>query len=172
MALIPDLPAATTVASTDVFIKDTGSATNKITAPNLANGLFGAATSPLAINKGGSGQAGQTAQTSWVPTITISSSPVTISSVSALYKSWGLMKLLGGRFSLESAGTGSLNITLPTGFAFPSQGVQAMGVLIDPNQKAYHIRISSSGLVALSNGGGNVAWPTGYYVFTVVCMAM
>lgn len=172
MALIPDLPASTSVASTDVFVKDTGSATQKITAPNLADGLFLAATSPLAINKGGSGQTGQTAQTSWTPTITIGSSPVTTSSVSASYKSWGLMKLLGGRFSLDSAGTGVLNITLPTGFAFPSQGVQAMGVLIAPDQKAYHIRIASSGLAALSNGGSNVAWTTGFYAFTVVCMAM
>ena len=39
MALITDLPAATTVASTDVFLKDTGSATQKITAANLAAGL-------------------------------------------------------------------------------------------------------------------------------------
>ena len=39
MALIPDLPEATTVASTDVFIKDTGAQTQKITAPNLANQL-------------------------------------------------------------------------------------------------------------------------------------
>lgn len=41
MALITDLPAAATVASTDVFIKDTGSATNKITGTDLATQLLG-----------------------------------------------------------------------------------------------------------------------------------
>ena len=41
MALITDLPASTTVASTDVFIKDTGSATQKITGANAADGLLG-----------------------------------------------------------------------------------------------------------------------------------
>ena len=35
MALIPDLPSASSVADTDLFIKDTGSATQKITAANL-----------------------------------------------------------------------------------------------------------------------------------------
>lgn len=35
MALITDLPASSSVASTDLFVKDTGSATQKITAANL-----------------------------------------------------------------------------------------------------------------------------------------
>lgn len=39
MALITDLPASTTIATTDVFVKDTGSATQKITAPDLASQL-------------------------------------------------------------------------------------------------------------------------------------
>lgn len=39
MALITDLPAATTVTSTDVFVKDTGSTTQKITASDLATEL-------------------------------------------------------------------------------------------------------------------------------------
>lgn len=40
MALIPDLPAATTAVSTDVFVKDTGSATQKLTAENLRKSLI------------------------------------------------------------------------------------------------------------------------------------
>lgn len=40
MPLIPDLPASSTVAATDVFIKDTGSVSEKITAPDLANALL------------------------------------------------------------------------------------------------------------------------------------
>lgn len=35
MALITDLPASSSVASTDLFVKDTGSATQKITAADL-----------------------------------------------------------------------------------------------------------------------------------------
>lgn len=48
MALIPDLPASTSVASTDVFVKDTGSTTQKITAPNLANELVAIAVGSAA----------------------------------------------------------------------------------------------------------------------------
>lgn len=48
MALIPDLPASSSVASTDAFVKDTGSATQKITAPNLANGLVAMAVGSAA----------------------------------------------------------------------------------------------------------------------------
>ena len=35
MALITDLPESTTISGTDLFVKDTGSATQKITAANL-----------------------------------------------------------------------------------------------------------------------------------------
>lgn len=41
MALITDLPASSSVATTDLFVKDTGSATQKITASNLAAQLGG-----------------------------------------------------------------------------------------------------------------------------------
>lgn len=170
MALIPDLPASTSVASTDVFVKDTGSATQKITAPNLANGLFSAATSPLAINKGGTGQTGQTAQQSYTPTVKIGTTAQTVSSLSAYYKSWGLMKLIGGRFNLTTTGTGPLIISLPTGLTVPTSAVQPMGVLIAPDQKAYHIRVAAEGLSAMDNGGSSVAWATGLYCFWVVVM--
>lgn len=170
MALIPDLPASTTVASTDVFIKDTGSATNKITAPNLANGLFSAATLPLDINKGGTGQTGQTAQQSYTPTVKIGTTTPTVSSLSAYYKSWGLMKLIGGRFNLTTTGTGQLIISLPTGFTVPTSSIQPMGILIAPDQKAYHIRVTADGLAAMSNGGSNVTWATGLYCFWAVVM--
>lgn len=39
MALIPDLPASSALSSTDVFVMDTGSATKKITASDLATEL-------------------------------------------------------------------------------------------------------------------------------------
>ena len=44
MALIPDLPVSTTVAAADLFVKDDGADTNKITAQNAANGLFSLVT--------------------------------------------------------------------------------------------------------------------------------
>lgn len=40
MALITDLPASTTLATSDLLIKDTGSATQKITAANALNSIF------------------------------------------------------------------------------------------------------------------------------------
>lgn len=40
MALITDLPASTTISSTDLFVKDTGSATQKITGQNTADQLL------------------------------------------------------------------------------------------------------------------------------------
>lgn len=52
MALITDLPASTTLASTDVLIKDTGSVTQKITAANLQSGIL-EPVAPLLYNNAG-----------------------------------------------------------------------------------------------------------------------
>ena len=124
----------------------------------------------IPISKGGTGQTGQTAQQSYTPTVKIGTTAQTVSSLSAYYKSWGLMKLIGGRFNLTTTGTGSLIISLPTGFTVPTSAVQPMGVLIAPDQKVYHIRVAAEGLAAMSNGGSNVAWATGYYCFWAVVM--
>ena len=126
--------------------------------------------SPVTIAQGGTGQTGQTAQQSYTPTVKIGTTAQTVSSLSAYYKSWGLMKLIGGRFNLTTTGTGQLIISLPTGFTVPTSAVQPMGIVIAPDQKAYHIRVTADGLAALSNGGGNVAWATGYYCFWAVVM--
>lgn len=125
---------------------------------------------PITIAQGGTGQTGQTAQQSYTPTVKIGTTTPTVSSRSAYYKSWGLMKLIGGRFNLTTTGTGQLIISLPTGFTVPTLAVQPMGILIAPDQKAYHIRVAADGLVAMSNGGSNVAWTTGYYCFWAVVM--
>lgn len=125
---------------------------------------------PVTITQGGTGQTGQTAQQSYTPTVKIGSTAPTVASLSAYYKSWGLMKLIGGRFNLTTAGTGQLIISLPTGFTVPTSAVQPMGVLIAPDQKCYHIRVASNGLAAMNNGGSNVAWTTGFYCFWAVVM--
>lgn len=125
---------------------------------------------PITIAQGGTGQTGQTAQQSYTPTVKIGTTTPTVSSLSAYYKSWGLMKLIGGRFNLTTTGTGQLKISLPTGFTVPTSAVQPMGILIAPDQKAYHIRVTADGLAAMSNGGSNVAWTTGYYCFWAVVM--
>lgn len=125
---------------------------------------------PVTIARGGTGQTGQTAQQSYTPTVKIGTTAQTVSSLSAYYKSWGLMKLIGGRFNLTTTGTGQLIISLPTGFTVPTSAVQPMGILIAPDQKAYHIRVTADGLAAMSNGGSSVAWATGYYCFWAVVM--
>lgn len=125
---------------------------------------------PVTIAQGGTGQTGQTAQQSYTPTVKIGSTAPTVASLSAYYKSWGLMKLIGGRFNLTTTGTGQLIISLPTGFTVPTSAVQPMGILIAPDQKCYHIRVASNGLAAMSNGGSNVAWTTGLYCFWAVVM--
>lgn len=137
---------------------------------NNANYNILTSKSAVTIAQGGTGQTGQTAQQSYTPTVKIGSTAQTVSSLSAYYKSWGLMKLIGGRFNLTTTGTGQLIISLPTGFTVPTSAVQPMGILIAPDQKAYHIRVSADGLAAMSNGGGNVAWATGYYCFWAVVM--
>ena len=124
----------------------------------------------VTIAQGGTGQTGQTAQQSYTPTVKIGTTAQTVSSLSAYYKSWGLMKLIGGRFNLTTTGTGQLIISLPTGFTVPTSAVQPMGILIAPDQKAYHIRVTANGLAAMSNGGSNVAWATGLYCFWAVVM--
>ena len=124
----------------------------------------------IPVSKGGTGQTGQTAQQSYTPTVKIGTTTPTVSSLSAYYKSWGLMKLIGGRFNLTTTGTGSLIISLPAGFTVPTSAVQPMGILIAPDQKAYHIRVTADGLAAMSNGGSNVAWTAGYYCFWAVVM--
>ena len=126
--------------------------------------------SAVTIAQGGTGQTGQTAQQSYTPTVKIGTTKPTVSSLSAYYKSWGLMKLIGGRFNLTTTGTGSLIISLPTEFTVPTSSAQSMGILIAPDQKVYHIRVTSDGLAAMSNGGSNVAWTTGYYCFWAVVM--
>lgn len=137
---------------------------------NSANYNILTSKSPVTIAQGGTGQTGQTAQQSYTPTVKIGTTAQTVSSLSAYYKSWGLMKLIGGRFNLTTTGTGALIISLPAGFTVPTSAVQPMGILIAPDQKAYHIRVTADGLSALSNGGSNVAWTTGYYCFWAVVM--
>ncbi len=57
MALITDLPASSSLAGTDLLVKDTGSATQKITATNLAaqlgNGLGLMSSDPTTLYDGG-----------------------------------------------------------------------------------------------------------------------
>lgn len=137
---------------------------------NSANYNILTSKSPVTIAQGGTGQTGQTAQQSYTPTVKIGTTAQTVSSLSAYYKSWGLMKLIGGRFNLTTTGTGQLIISLPAGFTVPTSAVQPMGILIAPDQKAYHIRVTADGLAAMSNGGSNVAWATGYYCFWAVVM--
>lgn len=124
----------------------------------------------IPVSKGGTGQTGQTAQQSYTPTVKIGTTAQTVASLSAYYKSWGLMKLIGGRFNLTTTGTGSLIISLPTDFTVPTSSAQPMGILIAPDQKVYHIRVTADGLAAMSNGGSSVAWATGYYCFWAVVM--
>ena len=137
---------------------------------NSANYNILTSKSPVTIAQGGTGQTGQTAQQSYTPTVKIGTTAQTVASLSAYYKSWGLMKLIGGRFNLTTTGTGQLIISLPTGFTVPTSSVQPMGILIAPDQKVYHIRVAADGLAAMSNGGSNVAWTTGYYCFWAVVM--
>jgi len=137
---------------------------------NSANYNILTSKTPVTIAQGGTGQTGQTAQQSYTPTVKIGTTTPTVSSLSAYYKSWGLMKLIGGRFNLTTTGTGQLIISLPTGFTVPTSAVQPMGILIAPDQKAYHIRVTADGLAAMSNGGSSVAWATGYYCFWAVVM--
>lgn len=137
---------------------------------NSANYNILTSKSPVTIAQGGTGQTGQTAQQSYTPTVKIGSTAQTVASLSAYYKSWGLMKLIGGRFNLTTTGTGQLIISLPTGFTVPTSAVQPMGILIAPDQKAYHIRVTADGLSAMSNGGSSVAWTTGLYCFWAVVM--
>lgn len=125
---------------------------------------------PITIAQGGTGQTGQTAQQSYTPTVKIGTTAQTVASLSAYYKSWGLMKLIGGRFNLTTTGTGQLIISLPAGFTVPTSAVQPMGIVIAPDQKVYHIRVAANGLAAMSNGGSNVAWATGLYCFWAVVM--
>ena len=143
-----------------------------VDADRTSNATYNILTSksPVTIAQGGTGQTGQTAQQSYTPTVKIGTTAQTVSSLSAYYKSWGLMKLIGGRFNLTTTGTGQLVISLPTGFTVPTSAVQPMGVLIAPDQKVYHIRVAAEGLAAMSNGGGSVAWTTGYYCFWAVVM--
>lgn len=54
MALIPDLPEANSLASTDLLVKDTGAATQKITAENAASSLLSLFPT-VPITKGGTG---------------------------------------------------------------------------------------------------------------------
>ena len=174
---------ASTNASAAVSTANTAS-TNASAAVSTANAALNAVNNipdasttekglvqfPITIAQGGTGQTGQTAQQSYTPTVKIGTTTPTVSSLSAYYKSWGLMKLIGGRFNLTTNGTGQLIISLPTGFTVPTSAVQPMGILIAPAQKAYHIRVAADGLVAMSNGGSNVAWATGYYCFWAVVM--
>ena len=143
-----------------------------VNADRTSNATYNILTSksPVTIAQGGTGQTGQTAQQSYTPTVKIGTTAQTVSSLSAYYKSWGLMKLIGGRFNLTTTGTGQLIISLPTGFTVPTSAVQPMGILIAPDQKVYHIRVTADGLAAMGNGGSNVAWTTGYYCFWVVEM--
>lgn len=55
MATIPELPASTSLASTDLFIKSQGGETQKITAPDLASGLMNQLPTAVPIGKGGTG---------------------------------------------------------------------------------------------------------------------
>lgn len=174
---------ANTNASAAVNSANTAS-TNASAAVNTANAALNAVNNipdastsekglvqfPVTIGQGGTGQTGQTAQQSYTPTVKIGSTAQTVASLSAYYKSWGLMKLIGGRFNLTTTGTGQLIISLPTGLTVPTSAVQPMGVLIAPDQKAYQIRVAANGLAAMSNGGSNVAWVTGFYCFWVVVM--
>lgn len=143
-----------------------------VNADRTSNATYDILTSKSAVTiaQGGTGQTGQTAQQSYTPTVKIGTTAQTVSSLSAYYKSWGLMKLIGGRFNLTTTGTGSLIISLPAGFTVPTSSAQPMGILIAPDQKAYHIRVTSDGLAAMSNGGSSVAWTAGYYCFWAVVM--
>lgn len=137
---------------------------------NSANYNILTSKNAVTVAQGGTGQTGQTAQQSYTPTVKIGTTAQTVSSLSAYYTSWGLMKLIGGRFNLTTTGTGQLIISLPAGFTVPTSAVQPMGILIAPTQKAYHIRVAADGLAAMNNGGSNVAWATGYYCFWAVVM--
>lgn len=143
-----------------------------------ASGVWGAwgeildSRNAVTIAQGGTGQTGQTAQQSWTPTITIGSSSATVSSVTGYYKRWGMAILLGGRFNLTATGTGELNISLPSGLTVPTASTQVMGILIDPNQKAYHMRATSNGLTAYTNGGGSITLPTGYYTYWAIVFSV
>ena len=157
----------------DNIMGDVGSLVKRTAAdaiPDASTTERGLVQFPITLAQGGTGQTGQTAQQSYTPTVKIGTTAQTVASLSAYYKSWGLMKLIGGRFNLTTTGTGQLIISLPTGFTVPTSSAQPMGILIAPDQKAYHIRVTSNGLAALSNGGSNVAWATGYYCFWVVVM--
>ena len=138
--------------------------------PDASTSEKGLVQFPVTIAQGGTGQTGQTAQQSYTPAVKIGSTAQTVASLNAYYKSWGLMKLIGGRFNLTTTGTGQLIISLPTGFTVPTSAVQPMGVLIAPNQKVYQIRVAADGLAAMNNGGSNVAWTTGFYCFWVIVM--
>lgn len=138
--------------------------------PDASTSEKGLVQFPITIGQGGTGQTGQTAQQSYTPTVKIGSTAQTVASLNAYYKSWGLMKLIGGRFNLTTTGTGQLIISLPTGFTVPTSSVQPMGVLIAPDQKVYQIRVAANGLAAMNNGGSNVAWTTGFYCFWAVVM--
>lgn len=161
--------AASTAASNAVSTANSAlDAVNNI--PDASTTEKGLVQFPVTIAQGGTGQTGQTAQQSYTPTVKIGTTAQTVSSLSAYYKSWGLMKLIGGRFNLTTTGTGQLIISLPTGFTVPTSAVQPMGILIAPDQKCYQIRVASNGLAAMNNGGSNVAWTTGFYCFWAVVM--
>lgn len=173
MALITDLPASTSVASSDVFVKDTGRTTQKITAPNMASGLINQLPSAVPVNKGGTGQIGQTAQVTYTPTIKDGSGTdiTTVTVVSAAYKEWGMLKLVGGRFQLNASQTG-LAIALPDSFNVPSGGTQVMGLLIHPGGTVSHLRVRTLGLSAYNNGGSEQVYTSGLYAFWAVVLSV
>lgn len=143
MALIPDLPASASLASTDVFAKDTGSTTQKITAENLAKGL----ASILPIN--------------------YTSVPITNSKVSGSITAftYGKILLVQLNASIGTAiGTAEVIATLPSGyrpnydryFNFPPQsGGQGF------------LQLSSNGQILLgcqTSGSTTSGWCRGTFI--------
>ena len=143
MALITDLPASTTVASTDVFVKDTGSATQKITAPNLANQMAGHIS---------------TATSAYTPTVTLSSG-ATADNIVATYRSYGKIYIVSGRFRVTSATNANASISYPNSINVSVGGASPVGLLFKNDGRAYPIRATDGYFTAIDIGGNNNSIP-------------